>query len=82
MKIKPIINEEKTIDLVRYNPNTKGTHLFILDGEDNNKKRDYANIVLTSLMFERGFLKESLEDTINKSKELIADYEQEDIMGL
>ena len=82
MKIKPINSEEKTLDSVRHNPNTKGTHLFILDEEEKPDKENYSNIVLASLMFERGFFKKTLEETVKQSKELISDYEQEDYMGL
>ena len=44
MKIKSIINEDDVCNLARYNPNTKGTHLFISEGTEIEEKRDYSNI--------------------------------------
>ena len=82
MKIKPITDIEKVSDQVRNNPNTKGTHLFIDNGEPNEEKQDYANVVLISLMYERGFLKDTIDETITAASEFTEGYESNNVMGL
>jgi hypothetical protein len=81
MKIRPNINEEKIDELVRYNPNTKGTHIMIFDGESKQIKRDYSDLVLLSLMYKKGFLKPTIEETIRDSNDFVESYE-DNVMGL
>ena len=80
MKIKPI-KEENIVELVRYNPNTRGTHIFITEGMESEKKRDYSNLVLLSLMYKSGYLKPNLEDVINDSRDYVESYES-NVKGL
>ena len=82
MKIRPNINERNTCNMVRYNPNTKGTSLLILDGVEKEEKKDYSNIVLLSLMHERGFLKRTFEETVNAAESYTEEYKRNDVMGL
>ncbi len=59
MKIKPIIKEESVYDIVRYNPNVTGVHLNIRHGSCSKDKKDYANLVLLSLMNLSGLTQEA-----------------------
>ncbi len=81
MKIKPIINEEDICNTVRYNSNTKGTHLFITDGEITEQKQDYADLVIFTLMYKRGFLNNSMEQMESDANTLVSSYE-ETVKGL
>ncbi len=82
MKIKPIVDAENISELTRYNPNTRGTHLFVSEGAIRDEKTDYANVVLVSLMYSRGFLKDSIGETIDAASEYVSDYEKDNVMGL
>lgn len=82
MKIKPVLDVEKISEEARYNPNTRGTHLFMGSGEISESKKDYSNLVLVSLMYERGFLKESIEETASFASEMVSSYENDNVMGL
>ncbi len=82
MKIKPIINEKDICNTARYNQNTKGTHLFITDGEISEKKQDYSNIVILSLMYKRGFLNSSIDQMESDATTLVDSYEERSIKEL
>jgi len=82
MKIKPIIDIKKISELTRHNPNTKGTHLLISEGKITEEKKDYSNIVLVSLMYERGFLKNTIKETVDCANEYVDSYENDNVMGL
>ena len=82
MKIKSTIDTKKISFEARYNPNTRGTHLFIEDGKPNEEKKDYANIALVSLMYERGFLKGSFEETEASAREVVESHENRGSRGL
>lgn len=82
MKIKPITSEEDVYNIARYNSNTKGTHLFILDGEITEEKQNYANIVIFTLMYKRGFLNSSIDQMESNAMELVSSYEEKSVKGL
>ena len=82
MKIKPVIDMQKISELVRYNPNTTGTHLFIDDGVLSEDKKDYANVVIVSLMHDRGFLKDTMDETVQVANEVVSSHENPNTMGL
>ena len=82
MKIKPVIDVERISELTRYNSNTTGTHLFIDNGELSEAKKDYANLVLVSLMYDRGFLKDDIKGTIQGATEVVNSHENGNTMGL
>lgn len=82
MKIKSIINEDDVCNLSRYNPNTKGTHLFISEGTETEEKRDYSNIALLTLMYKRGFFNSDFKEMVTSSEEMVREYEEKDVMGL
>ncbi len=67
MKVKPIINEISIYEIARYNKNTIGNHIKITNGEISKEKKEYANIVLFSLMNITGFIinKEGKSDIEN-----------------
>ena len=82
MKIKPVIDMESVSEIARNNPNTRGTHLFIDNGQITEEKKDYANLALVSLMYNRGFLKDAIEETESAASEFVDHYESGNTLGL
>ena len=82
MKIKSIINEEDIVDIARYNPDTKGTHLLISEGKETEAKRFYSNAALLTMMDRRGFGNNDFKVMIASSEEFVKEYEESDVMGL
>ena len=54
MKIKSL-NSELLCNAARFNKNVYGKHFQVLKGKEEADKKDYASIMILSLMDERGF---------------------------